>query len=128
MERKSSSAGKICTPMVSQAINTYNEGKVSTFNLTYLKQCTKFIRNEWISLPDDSEDGSKKLLKKFPKDLVLAGHVRMRENLAVIREHNLQKKNVLKALLAVTRTAPSCAKDVDTKDLFKAANAAREKG
>ena len=33
-------------------INTYNEGKVSTFNLTYLEKCIKYSGNELISLPD----------------------------------------------------------------------------
>ena len=70
-------------------IECYNEGKACTFDLTYLEQCIKYTGSEWISLPDESEDGSEKLLKNFPKDLVLAGHVRMREKLAVIREHNL---------------------------------------
>lgn len=67
-------------------------------------------------------------MENFPKDLVLAGHVRMREKLAIIREHNLRKNNVLKASLAITRTAPSCAEDVDINDLLKAANGDREKG
>ena len=71
---------------------------------------------------------SEKLLDKFPKDLVLEGHVRIREKLTVIREHNLQKNNVLKASLAITRTEPSCAEDVDITDLLQAANADREKG
>ena len=71
---------------------------------------------------------TEKLLENFPKDLLIAGHVRMCEKLAVIREHNLRKNNVLKALLAITRTAPSCAEDVDIKDLLKAANADRDKG
>ena len=65
-------------------VDTYNEGKVRTFNLTYLEQCIKYSGNEWISLPDDSEDGSEKLLENFPKDLVLAGHVRMREKLVMV--------------------------------------------
>ena len=90
-------------------IDSYNEGKVCTFNLTYLEQCIKYNGNEWISLPDDSEDGSEKLLANFPRDLVLEGHVRMQEKLAVIREYNLQKNNVLKASIAIVRTEPSCA-------------------
>ena len=109
-------------------IDSYNEGKATTFNLTYLEQCIKYSGTEWISLPDDSEDGSEKLLDNFPKDLVLQGHVRMRKILAVIREHNLQKNNVLKASLANNRTEPSCAKDVDISDRLQAANADREKG
>ena len=47
--------------------------------------------------------------------------------LAVIREHNLQKNNVLKASLSITRMSPSCAEDVNIKDLLKADNADREK-
>lgn len=111
-------------------VDCYNEGKgkACTFNLTYLEQCTKYSGSEWISLPDESEDGSEKLLVNFPKDLVLEGHVRMREKRAVIREHTLQKNNVLKASLAITRTVPLCAEDVDITDLLRAANADREKG
>ena len=52
----------------------------------------------------------------------------MREKLAVIREHNLQKNTVPKALLYIIRTEPSCAEDVDITDLLQAANADREKG
>ena len=109
-------------------IDSYNEGKVCTFNLTYLEQCIKYNGNEWISLPGDSEDGSDNLLANFPRDLVLEGNVRMRDKLAVIREYNLQKNNVLKASIAIVRTKPSCAEDVDIHDLLVAANADRVKG
>ena len=71
---------------------------------------------------------SEKLLDKFPKDLVLEGHVRMREKPTFIREHTLQKNNVRKASLAITRTVPSCAEDVDITDLLQATNADHEKG
>ena len=51
----------------------------------------------------------------------------MREKLAVIRKYNLQKNNILKASLAIVRTEPSCAEDVDIHDLLKAANADHDK-
>ena len=32
-------------------VNSFEEGKKNTFNLTYLELCIKYNCNEWISLP-----------------------------------------------------------------------------
>ena len=124
-------SGGLLSTIDTGSIVTTKVLKVCTFILTYLEQCIKYSGKEWISLSDDSEDGSEKLLANFPKDLVLEGHLRMRQKLTVISEYNIQKKNVLKASLTIIRTASSCAEDVDIKDLcnqIKAANVDREKG
>ena len=104
-------------------IDSFEEGKRNTFHLTYLEQCIKYDGNEWISLPDDSL-----VLEDFPKSHVLAGHVKMREKTAAIREYHRQKDNVLKATLAAQGSEPSIAKDVDVRDIIQAANADRGKG
>ena len=112
-------------------MDSFEEGKKGnkgTFNLTYLEQCIKHDGKEWISLPDDSDDGTGKLLNNFPKSLVLDGHARMTDKLAVIREYHLQENNVLQASLKSSKTKPSRPEDVDVSDLVKAANADREKG
>ena len=112
-------------------VDSFEEGKKGnpgTFYLTYLEQCIKHDGKEWISLPDDSEDGSGKFLKNFPKSLVLDGHARMTDKLAIIREYHVQENNVLKASLESSKTEPSRAEDVDVLDLVEAANADRGKG
>ena len=76
-------------------VDSFEQGKKNTFHLTYLEQCIKYDGNEWLTLPDDST-----VLEDFPKSLVLAGHVKMREKMAAIREYHRQKDNILKATLA----------------------------
>ena len=58
--------------------------------------------------------------------MAMSGYVQ--EKLAVSCKYNLQKIDVLKALLAIVRTEPSCAEDVDIHDLLTAINAERDKG
>ena len=79
-------------------------------------------------MPDDSEDGSGKILLNVAKDLVQAAHVRMRERQAIIREHRKRKDNVMKASLEPTNLEPVQAKDVDCSDIIKAANSDRDAG
>ena len=88
----------------------------------------KYGGKERVSIPDDSKDGSGKVLENFPKDLALDDHVRIREKLSIIREYSLQKNNVIKALLSISKLESSCAEDVNLYDLIKGANVDYEKG
>ena len=78
---------------------------------------------EWIILDDDFL-----VLEDFPKSLVLAGHVKMREKLATICEFHRQNDNFLKAMLAAQGLEPSYAKDVDICNIIQAASADHDKG
>ena len=68
-------------------IDSSEEGKRNTFHLTYLEQYIKYNGNEWISVPNDSP-----VLENFPKSLVLTGHVKMREKMAVISANTTAKR------------------------------------
>ena len=68
------------------------------------------------------------MLEDFPKSLVLAGYVKMREKLAAICKYDRQKDNVLKATLAAQGSEPTIAEDVDVRDIIQVANADRDKG
>ena len=68
------------------------------------------------------------MLENFPKGLVFDGHVGVKEKLSIVRKYNLQKNNVLKVSLSISKSETSCAEDVDLRDLIKAANIDREKG
>ena len=109
-------------------IDSWNQGKKNTFDLTYLDQCVKSDAKEWISLPDDSADGSGKVLTNVNKDLVLEAHVRMRETQASIREYRRQKDSVLKASLIPIKNEPVLAQDVNCDDIIWAANSDRVAG
>jgi len=109
-------------------IDSWNQGKKNTFDLTYLDQCVKSDAKEWISLPDDSADGSGKVLTNVNKDLVLEAHVRMRETQASIREYRRQKDSVLKASLIPIKNEPVLAQDVNCDDIIRAANSDRVAG
>jgi hypothetical protein len=109
-------------------IDSWNQGKTNTFDLTYLDQCIKSDAKEWISLPDDSDDGSGKVLTNVKKDLVLEAHVRMRETQASIREYRRQKDSVLKASLIPTKNEPVLAQDVNCDDIIRVANSDRDSG
>ena len=109
-------------------VDTFNQGKKNTYDLTYLEQCLKSDSKEWISTPDDSDDGSGKILSDVAKNLVLAAHLWMRERQAVIREYRKQKGTVMKASLEPTKPEPMHAKDVDCSDIIKAANSDRDAG
>ena len=109
-------------------VDSFNQGKKNTYKLTYLEQCLESDGKEWISMPDDSEDGSGKILKDVAKDLVLAAHIRMRERQAIIKEYRKQKGDVMKASLETTKSEPMHAEDVDCSDIIKAANSDRDAG
>ena len=67
------------------------------------------------------------VLENFPKSFVLAGHVKMREKMAIIRGYDRQKDNVLKSLLSAPNLEQVCVKDVNIHDIIQAVNADREK-
>ena len=109
-------------------IESCNSGKHMTYNLSYLEQCIKHDGHEWISLPDDSPDGSGKLLDNVPKQLVMEGHIRMREKKATIREWRKKRDTVLKRSIAGRKLEPVYPEDVGVRDIILVANNDRDKG
>jgi len=61
-----------------------------------------------VSLVDDSADSSGKVLNHVGKELVLEGHVRMRDMKKKVMQYRVEKAYVLRASLELEKKLSAC--------------------